>query len=265
MSSTLNRPREERHGHYVQTMDQTLIVTFDRPKCANALDMETCRALQETFDEFDQSTALLVAIVSGAGRHFCAGMDLNLIKPGQRIELPRSGFGGLTARKTNKPIIAAVNGSALGGGFEIALACDLIIAASSASFALPEPKVGQAALAGGLTRLPLAIGYKRAMEYILTGKRMSAEQARQYGLVNEVTDSDCTIQRAIAVAGDICQCAPLAVRASKAVAQVHDRADHVLKMEQTPPKIVNYMLDSEDAVEGARAFIQKRRPNWRSR
>src|ERR1700742_2459132 len=164
-------------------------VTLNRPEVMNALHSPAHFELHEAFDAFAADPDQWVAIVTGAGdRAFSAGNDLKHQAGGGEMRSPPSGFAGLTSRfDLTKPLIAAVNGVAMGGGFEIALACDLIIASDKAVFALPEPRVGLAALAGGLHRLPRAIGLKRAMSMILTGRRVSAKEGMELGFVNEVT------------------------------------------------------------------------------
>ncbi|MEM9494525.1 MAG: enoyl-CoA hydratase-related protein [Pseudomonadota bacterium] len=251
-------------GHTVERRGPILTVRLTREHRANSLDPAACEALAETFDDFEQDDGLVVAIVTGAGaRFFCAGLDLNFVVPGKRVTPPPSGFAGLTARRLNKPVIAAVNGAALGGGFELALACDMIIADAHASFGLPEPRVGQAALAGGLIRLPMAIGQKRAMDLILTGRAIDAQTALAWGLANEVTPQGTCFERAFEVASIISESAPLALQASKAVARTHERTAHLQEIAAKPPAIVEQMLDSEDAREGAAAFLEKRTPVWR--
>ncbi len=179
--------------------------------------------------------------------------------------MPR-GFGGLTSRfDLSKPVIAAVNGVAMGGGFEIALACDLIIASEKALFALPEPKVGLAALAGGLNRLPRQIGPKRALGMILTGRHVPAEEGLQLGFVNEVVPHDELMAAAARWAEQICACAPLSIRASKDV--VYRSLDSASLEESMEAQYdsVRAMVKSEDFVEGPRAFAEKRPPEWKGR
>jgi crotonobetainyl-CoA hydratase len=181
---------------------------------------------------------------------------------------PPSGFAGLTARfDLAKPLIAAVNGVAMGGGFEIALACDLIIAAEGAIFALPEPRVGLAALAGGLHRLPRAIGVKRAMGMILTGRRVSAREGLELGFVNEVTSKEDLLPAARRWAGLIGECSPMSIRASKAAVMRgldEPTLEAALTGQRRYPEIAA-LFGSEDFVEGPRAFAQKRPPQWKGR
>ena len=195
-----------------------MTVTIERPERLNALHPPGNAELGEVFDDFAADSDMWVAIITGSGRGFCAGNDLRYqAEGGERVPMPR-GFGGLTSRfDLTKPVIAAVNGVAMGGGFEIALACDLIIASDRAKFALPEPKVGLAALAGGLNRLPRQIGVKRALGMILTGRHVPAEEGKSLGFVNEVVPHDELAEVARSWAETICQCAPLSIRASKDV------------------------------------------------
>ncbi|MBX3707519.1 MAG: enoyl-CoA hydratase/isomerase family protein, partial [Pseudomonadales bacterium] len=171
----------------IETSDHILTVTLERPERLNALHPPANAELGRVFDDFAADDDLWVAIITGRGRGFSAGNDLRYqAEGGERVPMPR-GFGGLTSRfDLTKPVLAAVNGVAMGGGFEIALACDLIIASDQATFALPEPKVGLAALAGGLNRLPRQIGVKRALGMILTGRHVSAREGYELGFVNEV-------------------------------------------------------------------------------
>lgn len=249
----------ERDGHIV-------IVTMERPERLNALHPPANVELGEVFDEFADDDDAWVAIITGRGRGFSAGNDLRYqAEGGERLPMPR-GFGGLTSRfDLTKPVIAAVNGVAMGGGFEIALACDLIIAAEEATFALPEPKVGLAALAGGLNRLPRQIGAKRALGMILTGRHVPAAEGRDLGFVNEVVPGAELMDAARRWAARICECAPLSIRASKDVVyRSLDTASLEASMRASYDS-VKAMLTSEDFIEGPRAFAEKRKPDWKGR
>ncbi|WP_411288012.1 enoyl-CoA hydratase-related protein, partial [Phenylobacterium sp.] len=193
------------------------IFTLNRPEVMNALHSPAHFELGEAFDAFAADPEQWVAIVTGAGeRAFSAGNDLKHQAGGGKMGSPPSGFAGLTSRfDLTKPLIAAVNGVAMGGGFEIALACDLIIAADTATFALPEPRVGLAALAGGLHRLPRQIGTKRALGMILTGRRVSAAEGLDLGFVNEVVPAAELMAAARRWAGQIIELSPMSIRASK--------------------------------------------------
>ncbi|MCX7066019.1 MAG: enoyl-CoA hydratase-related protein [Proteobacteria bacterium] len=250
----------EKDGHLT-------IVTIERPERMNALHPAANAELGVLFDEFAADNDAWVAIITGRGeRAFSAGNDLrHQAEGGKRVPTPR-GFGGLTSRfDLTKPVIAAVNGVAMGGGFEIALACDLIIASDNALFALPEPRVGLAALAGGLHRLPRQIGTKQALGMILTGRRVSAAEGKSLGFVNEVVPQTKLLETARRWAREICECAPLSIRASKdvvyrglAVASLQDALAQ-------PYESVRAMASSADFVEGPKAFAEKRPPNWQGR
>jgi enoyl-CoA hydratase/carnithine racemase len=245
-----------------------LIVTIDRPEVMNALHPPANAELEKVFDDFAADPDLWVSIITGAGeRAFSAGNDLKFqATAGSRLEVPARGFAGLTSRFDNsKPVIAAVNGVAMGGGFEIALACDLIVAAESASFALPEPRVGLAALAGGVHRLPRQIPLKQAMGMLLTGRRVSAAEGLRLGFVNEVVPGADLMSAARRWADEILACAPLSVRASKQAALGGlDHASLEDAMNASYPAIRD-LVKSEDFVEGPRAFAQKRAPDWKGR
>ena len=200
----------------VEKSDHIMTVTLERPDRLNALHPPANAELGEVFDDFAADDDMWVGIITGRGRGFCAGNDLrHQAEGGERVPTPM-GFGGLTSRfALHKPVLAAVNGVAMGGGFEIALACDLIIASDKALFALPEPKVGLAALAGGLNRLPRQIGPKRALGMILTGRRVPAAEGKELGFVNEVTSQADLMDAAKRWAALILECSPMSVRASK--------------------------------------------------
>ena len=247
----------ERDGHL-------LIVTINRPERMNALHPPANFELEGIFNDFAADPDLWVTIITGAGdRAFSAGNDLRWQAEGNKLEVPATGFAGLTARfDLAKPVIAAVNGVAMGGGFEIALACDLIIASDNAKFALPEPKVGLAALAGGLHRLPRQIGVKQAMGMILTGRQVPAAEGKELGFVNEVVPAAELMAAAKRWAGLIMECSPMSIRASKE--SVYKGLDIANLNEAVTAKYpaVNALFKSEDLIEGPRAFAEKRKPNW---
>ncbi len=249
---------------------QILEVVLNRPK-ANAIDNETSRRMGELFCEFRDDPVLRVAIVTGGGeKFFSAGWDLNAAADGEEIDgdYGPGGFAGITElHDLNKPVIAAVNGMAVGGGFELALACDLIVAAEHAQFFLPEIFVGVLADAASF-RLPKRLPYQIAMEMLLTGRRMAAAEAQQWGLVNAVVPAESLLDRARLYAQTIIQAAPLSIAAVKEVT----RATAGLDVEACYAlmhggSLVAYqtMLTSEDAQEGPRAFAEKREPVWQGK
>ena len=253
----------------VERDGRLLIVTINRPQRMNALHPPANDELAAVFDDFAADPELWVAILTGAGdRAFSAGNDLRWQAEGNRITVPATGFAGLTSRwDLDKPVIAAVNGVAMGGGFEIALACDLIVAADTATFALPEPKVGLAALAGGMHRLPRAIGLKRAMGMMLTGRHVAAAEGRELGFVNEVVPAAELMAEARRWAEAILACSPMSIRATKATAMagLDEPSLRAAYENQRAYPAVTAMLKSEDVVEGPLAFAQKRKPDWKGR
>jgi crotonobetainyl-CoA hydratase len=255
-------------GEYsiVEKADHIMTVRINRPDRLNALHPPANAELGQVFDDFAADDDMWVAIITGEGRGFSAGNDLRYqAEGGERLPTPR-GFGGLTSRfDMTKPVIAAVNGVAMGGGFEIALACDLIIASENAKFALPEPKVGLAALAGGLNRLPRQIGPKRALGMILTGRHVGPEEGKELGFVNDVVPHDELMNAAMDWAKQICACAPLSIRASKDV--VYKSLDSASLQGAMEDKYdsVKAMISSEDFIEGPKAFAEKRAPNWQGK
>jgi enoyl-CoA hydratase/carnithine racemase len=251
----------------VKADGRVLVITINRPEVMNALHPAANFELARVFDDFVADPELWIAILTGAGdRAFSAGNDLKFQAGGGKMEQPSSGFAGITNRFDNpKPVIAAVNGVAMGGGFEIALACDLIVASERASFALPEPRVGLAALAGGLHRLPRSIGLKPAMGMILTGRRVDAAEALRLGIVNEVVPHAELLPAARRWAEQILECAPLSVRGSKqAVMQGLDKSTLQEAIGARYDQILA-MFRSHDFIEGPRAFAEKRRPSWKGR
>jgi crotonobetainyl-CoA hydratase len=252
--------RVERDGH-------VLIVTIARPEVRNAIHPPASFELARVFDEFAADPALWIAIVTGTGdRAFCAGNDLKYQAGGGKLEWPKSGFAGLTSRfDCDKPILAAVNGLAMGGGFEIVLACDVAVASENAVFALPEPRVGLAALAGGMHRLTRQIPLKHAMGMLLTGRHVPAAEALRLGIVNEVVPAGEALAAARRWAAQILECSPVSVRTTKAVA-VQGLAH--ASLEEAMGARYEAVLDlvrSEDYREGPRAFAEKRRPQWKGR
>jgi len=245
------------------------IITLNRPEVLNALHGDAHDELNAVFDDFAADPEQWVGIVTGAGeRAFSAGNDLKVTAAGGRKPLPPGGFGGLTLRfDLDKPLIAAVNGIAMGGGFEIALSCDIIVAADNAVFALPEPRVGLAALAGGLHRLPREIGTKQALGMILTGRRVSAEEGKALGFVNDVVPAAELMDAARRWAGQIMEASPMSVRASKQ-AVTRGLAEPTLEdalRKQWDYPAVKALFKSDDFREGPKAFAEKRAPQWKGK
>lgn len=239
----------------------TLVVTINRPEARNALNRAASEAIASALDRLDAEPALAVGILTGAGGHFCSGMDLKAFLKGERVELEGRGLAGLVERPPRKPLIAAVEGYALAGGCEIALACDLIVAAEDAQFGLPEVKRGLIAGSGGLLRLPTKIPRQIAMEYALTGRMMSAAEARQWGLVNRLTPRGGALAAARELAAEIAGNGPLAVAMTKKVIEEAPG----WAADQTWPRqkdILERVIASHDAREGALAFAEKRAPRW---
>jgi crotonobetainyl-CoA hydratase len=256
----------------VEKEDHLTILTINRPDVMNALHPPACKEMDDALESFSNDSESWVAIVTGEGeKAFSAGNDLKwqATHGGQAlrkgIDSLKGGFGGITRRfDCFKPLIAAVNGLALGGGFEIALACDIILAAEHATFGLPEPRVGMIAGAGGVHRLPRQIPYHLAMGLLLTARRISAQEAQRLGFVNEVVPPDQLIPAARRWATDILECAPLAIRASKEAA-IQGLG---FPLQEVIGKVfpgIAAMATSEDFVEGPRAFAEKRKPRWKGR
>lgn len=246
---------------HVQRHGAVLVVTLDRPQVRNAMDRATSEALARAMDELDADPTLTVGILTGAGGHFCTGMDLKAFLRGERVELPGRGLGGMVQTPPRKPVIAAVEGYALAGGCEIALACDLIVASEAAQFGIPEVKRGLIAGSGGLLRLPRRIPPQIAMELALTGDLLPATEARQWGLVNRLVPAGQALQAALELAERIAANGPLAVRVAKQVMNEAPTwpADEVWARQNA---LLEQVIASEDAREGALAFAEKRAPRW---
>lgn len=242
-------------------------VTLNRPEVLNALNDDAHEELAEVWDEFAASDSLWVGIITGMGdRAFCAGNDLKGQASGNRRAHPKSGFAGLTARfDLDKPVIGVANGLAYGGGFEILLATDIVVAAEHARFALPEARVGLMAGAGGVHRLPRMLPHKKAMELILTGTPISAADAASYGLVNAVAPKGEAMQVAHRYAEAILECSPLAVRAAKQSALRGLNAATLEEAMHTLYPAQELNRASQDYLEGPRAFAEKRKPVWQNR
>jgi len=237
-----------------------LIVTLNRPEAKNAANKALAEGVAEAMDRLDSDNDLRVGIITGAGGTFCSGMDLKGFLAGERPYVAGRGFAGLTEALPRKPLIAAVDGYALAGGFEIALACDMIVANVDSKFGIPEVKRGLAAAAGGLVRLPRQIPQRLAMELALTGDFISAARAYEMGLINRIVPG-VALDGALELAEAISANGPLAVAASKQVIreqQDWSQADQWAKQHELTAAV----FTSNDAREGAAAFAQKRAPNW---
>ena len=248
----------------VEVRGNVQIMTLSNPEARNAATLEMAEAMAAALDELDRNPALQVGVITGAGGTFCAGMDLKGFLQGKRPSLPGRGFLGLTQQPPRKPLIAAVEGYALAGGFETVLACDLIVAARTAKFGLPEVKRGLVASAGGLMRMPRRVPFHIAMEYALTGEMLGAEQAQAYGLVNRLAEPGQALEEALKLAQAVAANGPLAVATSKRiVTESADWSREEMFDRQRP--IAAPVFVSADAREGSAAFAEKRAPNWTGR
>ncbi|MGB8221561.1 MAG: enoyl-CoA hydratase-related protein [Polyangiales bacterium] len=249
-----------------ETRKHLAVITLDRPEARNAINGIMSSGIEAALDQYESDDTLWAAILTGNGPVFCAGADLKEIAAGNAgaTATARGGFGGIVHRERTKPLIAALNGPALAGGFEIALACDLIIASRESFFALPEVKRSLIAVAGALFRLPRAIGMTQAMEVILTGEPLPAARAYELGLINRLVPLDRVLDEAVALAEKIASNAPLAVQASRALAARAFSADEATLWREGFEAFQRNM-QSEDAKEGPRAFIEKRAPSWKAR
>ena len=245
----------------VEQVEGVQVISINRPEARNAVNREVTLAIAGALDELDDRSDLTLGIITGTGGNFCAGMDLTAFLAGEDVTLPGRGIAGMVQRPPRKPMIAAVEGWALAAGFEIALSCDLVVAAEDARFGVPEVKRGLVAAAGGLLRLPRKLPRAVAMQLALTGEPMTAVDAHRFGLVNELTAPGEALAGALDLARRITPNGPLAVQISK---QILDRAgDWTVEggfVLQAP--FVDQILASDDAQEGARAFAEKRSPVW---
>lgn len=240
-----------------------LIVTLNRPEAKNAANKALAEGVAAAMDKLDSDDSLFVGIITGAGGTFCSGMDLKGFLRGETPVIAGRGFAGLTEAPPKKPLIAAIDGYALAGGMEIALSCDLIVANKDAKFGIPEVKRGLAAGAGGLIRLPRQVPYRVAMELALTGDFYGAEQAKEWGLVNRITDG-VALDAALLLAETIAANGPLAVKASKEIV-ADSRLWSDEEMWKKQGQAIGHVFVSEDAREGAAAFAEKRKPNWKGK
>ncbi|MET7459334.1 crotonase/enoyl-CoA hydratase family protein [Nonomuraea sp. NPDC005501] len=238
------------------------VLTINRPKARNAINGAVARGIAEALDALDGRPDVSAYVLTGAGGTFSAGMDLKGFLAGDFPVVEGRGFGGLTEAPPRKPLVAAVEGYALAGGFELALSCDVIVASSEATFGLPEPRRGLVAGAGGIMRLPRRIPYHVAMEIALTGDHYPASRLYELGLVNRITEPGAALEGALELARKIAANAPLALAATKKV--IIESADWPLEeMFRRQGEIINPVFGSKDAMEGAAAFAEKRAPQWK--
>ncbi|WP_051683617.1 enoyl-CoA hydratase-related protein [Blastococcus sp. URHD0036] len=266
-SSHTSGLRESYDHLLVRREGHVLEVTINRPDVRNCLHPPANDELDEVFNAYFADEDLWVAILVGAGnKAFSSGADLAYLTSGRRLWLPENGVAGLTRRRRlPKPVIAAVNGIAVGGGFEVVLACHLVVADETAWFALPEVRVGRMAAAGGLARLPRCLPPKLAAELVLTGRRLGAVEAQAHGVVNRVVGPGLALQGARALAAEILEGSPVAVRASLAdLDELGGFADTAEAVAHRSPNF-DEVKGSADAAEGVRAFLEKRRPRWQNR
>jgi enoyl-CoA hydratase len=243
---------------------RTLVITLNRPDARNAVNAALAHGVAAGLDELDGDDELIVGIITGAGNGFCAGMDLKAFVAGESPYVEGRGFAGIAQRSASKPVIAAIEGFAVAGGLEVALACDLIVAAKGAKLGIPEVKRSLVAAGGALLRLPSRIPYHVAMELALTGDPISAERGAEVGLVNRVAEPGGALDAALELAETIAKNGPLALRASKRIVVEQPGWSEDEKW-QRQGEISGPVFGSEDAREGATAFSEKREPQWKGR
>ncbi|MEV5414287.1 crotonase/enoyl-CoA hydratase family protein [Thermopolyspora sp. NPDC052614] len=237
------------------------VITVNRPQARNAINGAVAQGIAAALDDLETRKDVAAYVLTGAGGTFCSGMDLKAFLNGEVPSVEGRGFGGIVEAPPAKPLIAAVEGYALAGGFELALACDIVVASREAKFGLPEPKRGLVAAAGGLLRLPRRIPYHVAMEIALTGDFYGAQRLYELGLVNQVTEPGEALAAAKELAGKIAANAPLSLKATKQIiVESADWSREEMFAKQEP--ISNKIFTSKDAMEGAAAFAEKRAPRW---
>jgi enoyl-CoA hydratase len=245
----------------VERRDAVLVLTLNRPEVRNAIDTETAWAMSDALDRLDTDGSLSAAVITGAGGTFCAGMDLKAFLAGEKPSVGARGFAGIVEQPPVKPVIAAVEGTALAGGFEIVLACDLVVAAEDARFGLPETKRGLVAAGGGLMRLARRAPFHLAMEWALTGEFISADEAAGVGLINRLVAPGKALDAAVDLASTIARNGPLAVAATKRI--LTESRDWPTAEEFDRQRAISVPVrESADAREGALAFKEKRPPRW---
>ncbi|MDC0771570.1 crotonase/enoyl-CoA hydratase family protein [Streptomyces sp. HD] len=247
-----------------ETVGSSLLITIDRPKARNAVNAAVAAGLSTALDQLETDPGLRAGVLTGAGGTFSAGMDLKAALAGESPEIPGRGFGGLTQARTTKPLIAAVEGWAMGGGFELALGCDLIVAADDARFGLPEVSRGLIAAGGGVIRLPKRIPYHLAMELLLTGEPVTGERAGRLGIANRVVPAGETVAAALQLAERIARNAPLALAAVKELVRAADGAPEEEAF-AVQARQMDRLAASADVREGMTAFTERRSPVWQGR
>ncbi|MEX0407303.1 crotonase/enoyl-CoA hydratase family protein [Aquibium sp. LZ166] len=248
----------------IEIAGRVMVVAINRTEARNAANRAVAVAIAEAVDALDERDDLSAGVITGRGGTFCAGMDLKAFLRGELARVEGRGFAGLTERLPSKPLIAAVEGHALAGGFELALACDLIVAAEDARFGLPEVKRGLVANAGGLMRLPRQLPFRMAMELVLTGEQVKAGDLHRLGLINRLVPNGGALAAALALAETIAQNGPMALAVSKRV-MLESQDWPSTEMFQRQRQITAPVFASADAREGALAFAEKRKPNWQGR
>lgn len=246
----------------IDRRERTLLMTINRPEQRNAINLAVAQAIADALDLLDGDPELAVGVLTGAGKGFCAGMDLKAFASGERPHVADRGFAGITRRSADKPLIAAVEGFAVAGGLEIALACDLLVAATGTRLAIPEVKRSLVATGGALLRLPRTLPRNIVNELALTGEPLDAARAHALGLVNHLTEPGHALERALQLATTIAANGPLGLQATKRI--LNESADwREAEFFARQEEIAGPVLSSEDAREGARAFVEKRAPRWR--
>ena len=243
--------------------DRVMVVSINRPEVMNALHPPCHEELDEVFDIFETDDSLWIAIITGMGdKAFCSGNDLKYSASGKSMYIPKTGFAGLTTRQRKKPLIAAVNGLAMGGGMEIALASDIVIADQNAVFALPEVKVGLIAGAGGVQRLTRQIPLKQAMDLLITGRSISVNEAQGFGFVNQVAEHGKTLEKALEYAAAVCENSPNSVRLTMALLADTAKYSAIEDAVAARSTVIDDLFASDDLAEGLQAFVEKRKPRW---
>lgn len=247
---------------HLERRGRIAVITINRPERKNSFDRATAYAMESAIDELDRDDELRVGVLTGAGGVFCAGQDILAAARGELGKTERRGGAGIMAHPPDTPVIAAVEGHAVGGGLELCLSCDLVVASRTAKMGLPEAKRGFPAMGGGLFRLPKRIPYAVAMEAAVTGATWSAERFRELGLVNRLAEPGTVLEVALDLATEVAAAAPVAVRASKAIVR-HSQEWTDAESWQNQAPFVDEVLNSADYREGMAAFAEKRQPEWK--